>query len=288
MVTGVSSDGGVACAAAQSPLNSACPSGSAIRSIGAGGGVTCGPFTTTLVVAGNGSATDNGAALVKAVNAAVAAGPAAFIVKLEPGAYDVGSATLTLASTVDLEGSGTGTTNVLSASSLTLADGGLRNLTLQSNVVASGIAVAVNALGGGTISGIVLKASCNSALCAGVQGSPRIDSSEIDVDGGSDASVVAQGVDLLNGAALRNVTVKMSGSGSGGNTLVTEGGTITAESSTFCCRGDHVGRRHPAQRHLHRAPLELLGGCRRPSRSSRAAASRCSTATWPAPESQAR
>src|SRR5262249_14658675 len=71
----------------------------------------------TLVVSPNGMPVENGTALLSAMNTISNASPSAsnpWLLKLEPGNYDLGSQALTLISFVDLEGSGEGTTTISS------------------------------------------------------------------------------------------------------------------------------------------------------------------------------
>ncbi|NWJ96029.1 MAG: hypothetical protein HXX20_09620 [Chloroflexi bacterium] len=66
-------------------------------------------YSHTLLLGSSGSATQNGTALLAAMTTIANANPSAanpYLLKLEPGQYDLGSASLTLLPYVDLEGSG--------------------------------------------------------------------------------------------------------------------------------------------------------------------------------------
>jgi hypothetical protein len=86
------------------PLNSVCaPSGDFIR---------------TVVVSPKGSTSENGIALLAAMKTITEANPSAtnpWLLKLEPGNYDLGNKSLSLQPYVDLEGSGEDTTTITSA-----------------------------------------------------------------------------------------------------------------------------------------------------------------------------
>lgn len=74
-------------------------------------------MTRTLTVSPNGTATQNGTALLQAMAQINAANPSAanpWLLKLEPGNYDLSGNSLTLAPFVDLEGSGAGITVISS------------------------------------------------------------------------------------------------------------------------------------------------------------------------------
>ncbi len=74
-------------------------------------------LTRTVVVSPNGTATQNGTALLSAMTTISNSNPSAsnpWLLKLEPGSYDLGSSALMLKSYVDLEGSGEGTTIISS------------------------------------------------------------------------------------------------------------------------------------------------------------------------------
>ncbi len=74
-------------------------------------------LTRTLTVSPNGTAIQNGTALKQAMSQIIAANPSAtnpWLLKLEPGNYDLNGGSLTLAPYVDLEGSGEGVTSISS------------------------------------------------------------------------------------------------------------------------------------------------------------------------------
>jgi hypothetical protein len=74
-------------------------------------------YSHTFLVGSNGSPTENGNALLAAMSVISSANPSAanpYLLKLEPGQYDLGNQSLTLRPYVDLEGSGEGTTAISS------------------------------------------------------------------------------------------------------------------------------------------------------------------------------
>jgi hypothetical protein len=105
------------------------------------------PYVRTLVVGSGGSPTTNGSNLLSAIasiTTASASNP--WLVKVEPGIFDLGASTLTMKSYVDVEGSGRNSTVITSTASWTvLANTGtsaeLRDLTVKntSSGMASGI-----------------------------------------------------------------------------------------------------------------------------------------------------
>ncbi|MEM9558366.1 MAG: hypothetical protein AAGC60_29200 [Acidobacteriota bacterium] len=111
------------------------------------------PFDRTIIVGGGGTDAANGTALLTAVNDALAAVPAPsagnpWLIKVEPGIFDLGSQTLQLQSWIDIEGSGRNATFIRSGGSVFVpapatvnaasgVNSELRNLTVQyfSNIV---------------------------------------------------------------------------------------------------------------------------------------------------------
>lgn len=80
-------------------------------------GINMVSMTRTVVVSPNGTATQNGTALLSAMDTISNSNPSAsnpWLLKLEPGNYDLGAGALTLQPYVDLEGSGEGTTTISS------------------------------------------------------------------------------------------------------------------------------------------------------------------------------
>lgn len=142
----------------QSRITGTCGQGSAISAVGADGTVTCTAASSHIIqVPAAGSPSANGAALISAMNGLSPSAASPYLVKLEPGTYDLGSETLPLKAYVDLEGSGeertivskTGDTALVDAVSLGVPDGRpeVRALTLS----VSGQSVLALALQGAAI-----------------------------------------------------------------------------------------------------------------------------------------
>jgi hypothetical protein len=197
---------------------SSCPAGNAIRSINGDGSVSCGPFTTTIYVPGNGSASANGASLLAALSALPASG-GAFVVKLEPGSYDVGSTMLTLPPSVELSGtSSTSTTIISSAGPAVRAVGGnaIRDLAFSSVVAVSNVIINFVANGGGTVSNVAISVSCpQDGQCVGVQASGALSIDNVQIAMTSPGSPqIVKGINSNNSLTLRNASISVSSSGS--------------------------------------------------------------------------
>jgi hypothetical protein len=101
------------------------------------------PFVRTNLVSGAGTALANGAALLSAVATAAPNGCAAsnrrWLVRLEPGIFNLGSSGLVMKNCVDIEGSGRDVTTILSQGSPSTITWGagitaeVRNLTIQNS-----------------------------------------------------------------------------------------------------------------------------------------------------------
>jgi hypothetical protein len=96
-----------------------CPAGQSIRAIGAGGGVTCEldngkDLARTVIVSPVGTAVQNGTALLAAHNAIVGASATnPYLLKIEPGQFNLGTQSLVMKPFVDVEGSGQAMTTII-------------------------------------------------------------------------------------------------------------------------------------------------------------------------------
>lgn len=150
--------------ALQRRVASQCPAGSSIRAIDSTGAVTCEPdddsahYIRTIVVSPGATQADSGAALLAAmagITTATATKP--YLVRIEPGIYQLGATALVMKPFVDVEGSGQDTTRVTrpgattddTATVITAADSELRGLTVENTGGTSTYADAVLSVGGG-------------------------------------------------------------------------------------------------------------------------------------------
>jgi hypothetical protein len=138
----------------QRRVNGTCAAGSAVRVIASNGTVTCNAFQAemarTVVISPGASATGNGTALLTVLTAITTASSSdPWLIKLEPGVFDLGTDTLTMKSFVDIEGSGPGMTAIRSAPATTtlncirntvrMTDASeLRDLTVEAYAVGAG------------------------------------------------------------------------------------------------------------------------------------------------------
>ncbi|MEW5853830.1 MAG: hypothetical protein AB2A00_33955 [Myxococcota bacterium] len=191
----------------QRRVSSACAPGSFITGIAADGSVTCDPdrtnsFTRTLhVPTVPGDAAQAGQRLVNAVaDASDATAQNPYLIKLEPGTYDLGTSSLALLPYVDIEGAGRRATVVSSS-----FDGVSGTIVLAGNNELR--ALTVDNRGGGT------KATAVSGNADGLR--------LVDVVLSATApSGLARGLDIAGGTVeLRSVTVSVSGAESTGVNL---------------------------------------------------------------------
>lgn len=102
-------------------------------------------FDRTVIVGGSGSDVDNGAALLAAAGAAASASEGdPWLIQVEPGVFDIGSAELELAPYVSLRGAGIDVTTIVSSSSVSshdavrlLGHNTLSDITVQDSSTAS-------------------------------------------------------------------------------------------------------------------------------------------------------
>lgn len=205
-------------------------------------------YARTVIVSPVGTATQNGTALLAAlagITTASATNP--FLLKIEPGRYDLGGSTsLQMKPFVDIEGSGEGITtitgsldNAFSGVVLAADNTELRLLTVE-NTGASGLHVAVfignnmaprltqmTARAGGTGTSLVL-----GIRSSGANSKPSL--SRVTATGNGTSGIIG-GFDNLGGtSAIEHSTFSATGNGAPGTDVVAIsalGGTITIHSS---------------------------------------------------------
>ena len=158
---------------------------------------TAGPgFSTTVLVSPTGTAQQNGTALLAAMSGITdASATKPYMLKLEPGTYDIGSMTLTAKDFVDIEGSGPRTIVQSESAGPTLdlgvANVEVRGLTITNNDLASG---------GTAATGVSIHGDL----------APRITDAYVNVN--TQSSAAATGIDITNlaGATLTQVTANVT------------------------------------------------------------------------------
>jgi hypothetical protein len=101
----------------QQRVTGTCPAGESIRAIAQNGTVTCNTFyVRTVIVTPGASAAASGTLLINALAAMTGTQANPMLLKLEPGVYDLGAASLPLKPYIDLEGSGQNVTTITSTS----------------------------------------------------------------------------------------------------------------------------------------------------------------------------
>jgi len=175
----------------------------------AGGGA----YTRTIVVHPDPDATKAGSALVRAL-AGISGNSASnpYLVKIEPGVFDLVTASLTMKPYVDIEGSGEGVTTITSADAsgagtlVATSNSELRNLTVKNNGTGQ-----------------------QSVAIFAQTASPRITHVTASASGGSEN----YGLHISNGSpVLTNVSASASG-GATAIALANLGGATSASNSSF-------------------------------------------------------
>lgn len=204
----------------------------------------------TVVVRPVGSATANGTALDAALASITDnSGTNPYLLKIEPGIYDLGTGFLTMKPYVDIEGSGEGTTTIIGAGfgntfngTVNLADNSeLRRLSVVNTGGNSyAIAVRVPSVPGARISHVGLKSSAASIIAYGLVTSSslgvRVHSVESEASGvaASAFSVTESG----NSAILENLLGSATASGPGTTGIgLSISGFLHVRNSRFVASG---------------------------------------------------
>jgi len=172
------------------------------------------PFTRTLVVSPVGTALQNGIALLAGVagtTGASATNP--YLVRIEPGLYDLGSQTLKQPAFVDIEGSGTGVTKIIAAvaPAVNIAAGSeLRHVSVEST---QGMAILVL----GRLLHVSARASGGSSNTAieGLGSESMMETSAVAFGPGT----VNRAITISGNTSLTNVIADSSGSTSTGRAI---------------------------------------------------------------------
>lgn len=182
-------------------------------------------MTRTLTVSPNGTPTQNGTALLQAMSQITAANPSAanpWLLKLEPGNYDLNGNSLTLASFVDLEGSGEGITVISSTVSTSFPlTAGTVNLASNSEIRQVRI---INVGNGFRNGALVVPANATNVRVSQVNAIMQ-----------TTGTTEAYGLYNNSGAVttIQNSRFLVSGAGSSNFGLRTDGGTLIVSSSNI-------------------------------------------------------
>lgn len=186
-------------------------------------------MTRTLTVSPNGTPTQNGTALLQAMAQITAANPSAanpWLLKLEPGNYDLSGNSLTLAPFVDLEGSGAGITVISS----TVGTGfpltaGTVNLAANSEIRQVQV---INTTNGFRNSALVVPANATNVRVSQVN-------AIMQYIGANPSSNESYALYNNSGAVttIQNSRFQVSGAGSTNVGLRTDGGTLIVSSSNI-------------------------------------------------------
>lgn len=172
-------------------------------------------FARTVLVSPVGTAAQNGVALQAAVSSISGASPSnPYLVRIEPGVYDLGSQFLLIPSSVDVEGSGVGVTKLISSGSAVIilpAASELRNISVEGT---AGGAIQT----AGRLLNVYAKASggnTNTAISAGSSSESFTNVTAV-VSG---PGVVNRGMQIYGNITLTNVIAESSGSTSTGRAI---------------------------------------------------------------------
>lgn len=233
-------------------------------------------YTSTILVSANNSAATNGANLLAAL-ASVSPADAdhGYLIKLEPGQYDLGAATLTMKNYVDIEGSGEGITSIVGSVTSTAQpiDNGLvsaassselRFLTVNNRASGSIKAAAIFVGTGITnfkMTHVTATASSGngSGYEVGVQvngGSALFQSSTLVATGtGSSGSTAF----AINGGTIQILDSSLTGF-STGMIMQSSGGELTIKNSTIQGGNNAVAASSaPAGAKIHIGASQLIG-----------------------------
>ena len=172
-------------------------------------------YVRTVLVSPVGSASQNGAVLVTAISGisgASASNP--YLVHIEPGKYDIGTALLFQPSFVDIEGSGAGVTKITGAGQFTISVGvgsELRQVTIEST---AGFAIQVS----GRLLNVVARASGGNSSTA-IEGDANTESITNTTAIAFGPGVVNRGIKIYGSTVLTNVIADSTGFSSTGRAV---------------------------------------------------------------------
>lgn len=153
------------------------------------------PFARTTIVSPGGTPQTSGTNLLTALASVNGTSSAPWLLKIEPGIYDLGSSRLEMKSWVDIEGSSVGTTFIEgdgpSGTSDAILKGAndseIRNLTIRC-VGTTGCRAIVNSSGASSVRDLHISANLANGSITGIRNegqSPTIDNVVIDLEGGT-------------------------------------------------------------------------------------------------------
>ena len=207
-------------------------------------------FERTVVVSGAGTDAENGAALLAAVSAVNAQSPTGanpWLIKLEPGVFNVGASSAVLSNGMNLEGAGIGVSQIVGTNPL-LVDVNSNSTTVSELTTRStnvGFAVGLNFVGVGRVhnvhalggqSAVDFTASADGIVADGLIAETLVANSDLDVltsDGVGDILVMNS---TILGTETTDVVVRVTGAGTFTlvNTFIED--TTNAASASVVCR----------------------------------------------------
>ncbi len=207
------------------------------------------PYARTIIVSPVGTSSENGTALFNALeNITDATNDKRYLLKIEPGIYELGSLSLNMKSYVDVEGSGEESTTIQAgggssfsdATVIMVSNSSLRDLRVLSNSSSTyGIGISVTSVSSAGIRNVRAAASGGSSVCRGIhiQSSTgtRLENVKAEASGG------ANGYGLLISGGDQTLIVNGSYLTSSGNSSANAGLHITQSSTAIIMNSEARG-----------------------------------------------
>lgn len=228
-----------------------------------------GAYETTIVVSPVGTQEANGTALLNAVNGITGntgPDPVAYLVKVEPGLYDLGSTPLQMKVNVDLEGSGQNTTAIIgdgaqapgTATVLGAPNSELRLLSVASQ--GGGYATAIRLTSATDITSVFAFAQGGGVFNKGIEvvsGSSIL--RDVSVSALSPLNSVGYGIHSAGTPYMANGFIQASG-GTGGFAVYVEGNEFNIDRSLLIGGTDAVNEAGPGGTIVRVGASRLQGG----------------------------